>query len=89
MRTAAQLRMLIANDRQRVASFKALLEDFYVDGVPQNFHAKCILARQVLRSHQEELDALLSPAAAAAQIKSGLADPILATSGAAQPAITF
>jgi len=84
----ASLHMLVANDRARVAWLGVMLDEFPDDCLPDNFHAQCVLARQILRSREDELAELLTPAAAAAHPKSGLAGSLV-TSGAAQPAATF
>ena len=85
MRTALQLRGLIANQHQRIAWLDVMLDEYPVDGLPRNFHAQCVLARQMLRSFEDELAALNLPAVSAAQSKSALAGPLV-TSGVAQPA---
>lgn len=64
MRNALQLRGLIANQHQRIAWLGVVLDEYPTDCLPQNFHAQCVLARQQLRSFEEELAALsLAPAA--------------------------
>ncbi len=85
MKTALQLRGLIANQHQRIAWCEVMLEDFPADCFPRNFHAQCVLARQMLRSFEDELAALNLPAASAARSKSALAGPLV-TSGETRPA---
>lgn len=55
MRTALQLRGLIANQHERIAWLGVMLEEYPVDCLPRNFHAQCVLARQMLRSFEDEL----------------------------------
>jgi len=93
----ASLRILVANDRQRVAWLGVMLDEFPDDCLPDNFHAQCVLARQMLRSREEELADLLSPTAhpcascafSAAQAASEKHGDSLPTSGQAALPVTF
>ncbi|MDP2226802.1 MAG: hypothetical protein Q8J78_04940 [Moraxellaceae bacterium] len=88
MRTAAQLRCLIANDHQRLAWLAVMLDEAPLDALPRNFHAQCVAARQALCAREADLAQLLSPAAPDDHLPSDPAGS-LATSGAAQPAISL
>lgn len=82
--------MLIANDRQRIAWLGVMLEEFPTDCLPDNFHAQSVLARQVLRSREEQLRELPGHASGLGhQPAAPTAKAPCTPHGAAQPATTL
>lgn len=86
MRTARQLRCLIANQRERLAWLDVMLEEFPVDALPRNFHAQCVLARQMLRSFEQELADLTLPAAALQAANAATSGRLVTSLATPQPA---
>ncbi len=81
----SQLRCLIWNDAARLAWMEVAREEFYADGVPANFHAQCILARQILRGRQEQLAQLFAAVSRERELRTNTG-PAAAGNGATSPA---